>query len=285
MNFDFLKNVELVVPETTKAVTRNTADKTPEGLALRVFANGKVYPSAKLVSQFGLEYANKDSVVKTNGLDVFKSADWPMFPVNPDNPLIFIAPVSKGEPKIDLFGQVGYNEDNTPKNSVMEQGGGSFGKELVEMVESVYGITLEKGEYVDLEVKEEYKIKSPNDVYYIPKTVTRGARKGETSVIRRENIDVMPLAPIVDKKEEEPTQGELEFPEKSTEEKANEYTNSLIEEIMEGEEMPEAVPESGEDLLQSEPSDDFSEYVASADVAVKPEGFDTPTMPQMPSLD
>jgi hypothetical protein len=201
MNFDFLKNVQLSVPETkTKAEKpgRTAVTKNPEGLALRVFSNGKIYPSQELVDKFNLDYHRKDSVLSGNGLDVFKSTDWGMFPVDAPQKYIFIAPVLKDLPKVDLFGSVKYNEDGTPVNSVMEQGGGTFGEQLLEMITEVYGITLEKGSFLDLEVKVDVVVKSPNDVYFIPKTIARGEKKGQITVVRRENITVMPLVPCVE---------------------------------------------------------------------------------------
>jgi hypothetical protein len=121
-----------------------------------------------------------------------------MFPANAPQTYILIAPVSKVSPKVDLFGSVKYNEDGTPVNSVMEQGGGTFGEQLLEMITEVYGITLEKGSFLDLEVKAEVVVKSPNDVYFIPKTIARGEKKGQITVVRRENITVMPLVPCAE---------------------------------------------------------------------------------------
>ena len=201
MNFDFLKNVQLSVPETkTKAEKpgRTAVPKNPEGLTLRVFANGKIYPSQELVNTFDLEYPCRDIDAVNFGLDVFKSTDWGMFPVNAPQKYIFIAPVLKDSSKVDLFGSVKYTEDGKPVNSVMEQGGGTFGEQLLEMITEVYGITLEKGSFLDLEVKTDVVVKSPNDVYFIPKTVARGEKKGQITVVRRENITVMPLVPCVE---------------------------------------------------------------------------------------
>lgn len=201
MNFDFLKNVQLSVPENKAKAEkpgRTAVAKTPEGLTLRVFANGKIYPSQELVDRFDLEYQRKDSLLSGNGLDVFKSTDWGMFPVDAPQKYIFIAPVLKDSPKVDLFGSVKYNEDGAPVNSVMEQGGGTFGEQLLEMISEVYGITLEKGSFLDLEVKADVVVKSPNDVYFIPKTVARGEKKGQITVVRRENITVMPLVPCAE---------------------------------------------------------------------------------------
>ena len=200
-NLDFLTNVQLNVPENkvkAEKPGRTAVTKNPEGLTLRVFSNGKIYPSQDLVTLLNLEYTTKDTATNNNGLDIFKSTDWGMFPVDAPQKYIFIAPVPKDSPKVDLFGQVGYSEEGRPKNSVMEQGGGSFGEQMLEMISEVYGITLEKGSFLDLEVKSEVVVKSPNDVYFIPKTVARGEKKGQITVVRRENISVMPLVPCAE---------------------------------------------------------------------------------------
>ena len=78
-NFDFLKNVTLTVPETS-AKTTSKVDKNPTGMKLRVYASGRVYPSQELVDALNLEYCSKESDSVNNGLDVFKSIDWGMFP-------------------------------------------------------------------------------------------------------------------------------------------------------------------------------------------------------------
>ena len=48
---------------------------------------------------------------------------------------------------------------------------------FLEMLEQVYGIVIEKGKYVDLEVKTDITVTSPNGIYYVPKTVTRGDKR------------------------------------------------------------------------------------------------------------
>ena len=197
LNFDFLRNVELVAPEKAKP-TRVNSIKNPEGMRIRVFGNGKIYPSKELVEKFNLEYVSKTSETEANGLDIFSSKNWGMFPQTTDSHVIFVIVVPKSSPKVDLFGQVSYDEDGNPKRSVLEQGGGSFGKELLPMIEDVYGISIDKKEYRDFEIKEDIVIESPTGVYFVPKTITRGERKGEISVVRRENVTVMPLAPVVD---------------------------------------------------------------------------------------
>ena len=196
LNFDFLRNVQLVTP-VAEPKGRVAVVRNPEGLRLRVFSNGKVFPSAELVEKYKLEYAPKDSTDEVFGFDVFKSTDWPMFPMNESTPkFVFIAPTQKSSPRVDLFGQVAYNEDGSPKTSVLEQGG-SFGLTILEMIKDIYGIEVAKGESIDLEINEDVVVKSPNGVYYIPKTIARGENKGEQTVVRRELISVMPLVPVV----------------------------------------------------------------------------------------
>ena len=242
-NFDFLKNVTLTVPETS-AKTTSKVDKNPTGMKLRVYASGKVYPSQELVDSLSLEYRDKEAPVSGNGLDVFKSIDWGMFPQIPGQDFIFVCAVPKSSAKVDMFGQVGYSEDGTPKVSVMEQGGGTFGKELVDMIESVYGIIIEKGQFIDLELKTDVVIKSPNDVYFIPKTVARGEKKGEITVIRREYVNVMPLVPVVELETVQDPQLEIDFPEKElTDEKAFPFTDMIPEcEGCENTDLNEEVP-------------------------------------------
>ena len=169
LNFDFLRNVELVAPEKAKS-TRVNSIKNPEGMCIRVFGNGKIYPSKELAEKFNLEYVSKKQVKpEANGLDIFSSKNWGMFPQTTDSHVVFVAVVPKSSPKVDLFGQVGYDEDGNPKNSVLEQGGGSFGKDLLSMIEDVYGISIDKKEYRDFEIKEDIVIESPTGVYFISK--------------------------------------------------------------------------------------------------------------------
>lgn len=222
-NFDFLNTVTLTeVPVKATKVGATKIQRNPEGLTLRVFASGKIYPSQELVDKFNLEYVAKESSNISNGMDVFKSIDWPMFPTSAPDKYIFVGIVPKNLPKVDLFGQVGYEEDGSPKSSVLEQGGGSFGIQLLEMIKEVYGIEIEKGQFVDFEIKEDVKIKSSNDLYFVPKTVARGEKKGEITVVRREAIDIMPLVPMFTSAEiaieEECTTGDKECSEDGEEE-------------------------------------------------------------------
>ena len=97
LNFDFLRNVELVAPEKAKP-TRVNSIKNPEGMCIRVFGNGKIYPSKELAEKFNLEYVSKTSETGANGLDIFSSKNWGMFPQTTDSHVVFVAVVPKSSP-------------------------------------------------------------------------------------------------------------------------------------------------------------------------------------------
>ena len=202
MNFDFsfLNNVEVVTPEKeakVKSVSAVKVDKYPtEGTIIRVWANGNIFPSPALVKELNLEYGSSVPVQAVgNGLDVFAFSKMPNAPQIAQD-CIMISAVLKSAPKVDLFGSCKYDAAGQPKSSVLTQGGGTFGEEFVAMIKEVYGITIEKGTFLDLEVKLDISPKvSP--IVYLPKTVDRGPKKGQLDVARRENITIFPLVPIV----------------------------------------------------------------------------------------
>ena len=197
MNFDFgfLNNVVIEAPKAEKAPRVTKEEKLPAGLTLRVFANGKVFPSQQLVNDFTLEYVGKESAIKPKGVDIIKSSGLAGYPMSAPQCLLFAA-TPKSCPKVDLFQQCGYDEAGNPKASVLTQGGGTFGIQLLSMIEEVYGITVEKGNYIDLQVLVDISPKVP-EVVFIPKTVASGEKKGEPTVVRRENITIFPLVPVV----------------------------------------------------------------------------------------
>jgi len=51
-------------------------ETNPQGLTIRIFANGKVCPSQEAIEHFNLEFKNKDQEEQGNGFDVFDSKDW-----------------------------------------------------------------------------------------------------------------------------------------------------------------------------------------------------------------
>lgn len=182
--YGFLKSIKLV--DTGRL--RSPKTNNPTGLTLRVFANGEVYPSQDLVTKFNLEYQNKDYTGPSNGLDIIDSLEWLPMANNPR--MILIGVVNKEEAKVDIFGTCRYNEDGTPKSTVLTQG--TTSETLLNLVRSM-GYLTEEQKYCDLEFAIEYPINTEDGIAYIPKVVERGAKKGEKTYERRENVTFYPL--------------------------------------------------------------------------------------------
>ena len=197
-DFSFLNEVEVITPEKETRVNVAKTDKYPtEGTVIRVWANGSIFPSQKLVDELFLEYGVTPLVPgsTSNGLDVFAFSKMPNAPQIAQD-CIMISAVAKTAPKVDLFGSCKYDEAGQPKSSVLTQGGGTFGEEFIALIKEVYDIEIPKGTYLDLEVKLDISPKvSP--IVYLPKIVDRGPKKGQPDVARRENITIYPLVPIV----------------------------------------------------------------------------------------
>ena len=202
-NLDFLSNVTL---ETVKVAEKKVAtDKLPTEGDLRVFANGKVYPSVAFAEANKLDFSKRVNVaaegepeqleVAGNGLDIFRSTDWGMIGNKLPQEVLFIAVVPKSEPKVDMWGSCKYDpETGEPKSSILTQGSNTFAKTvLVGYLAEVLGVVWEATEFVDLKVVTEHTMKSSNDVYHLPKTVSTGKRKGEADSVRRENLSIHPL--------------------------------------------------------------------------------------------
>jgi len=206
-----LSDVAEKVPVSRKGVT--TKQRNPERLAIRLFRDGSVYPSAELVEKFQLEYANKGAITG-NGFDVIDTALYPSF--NVGKRILIINPVPKALPKVDLFGSTTYKEDGTPKSNVMTQGAKTYGAdELIPMVEEIYGITFYKPavdaqdgveaseevegvEFVDLALVVNPVTNEPwaKAITYIPKKVSRGKDAGQVTTQRRENAQFYALLPL-----------------------------------------------------------------------------------------
>jgi len=138
---DFLKDIQLeAVEDSPKASGLTKKQRRPEDdvLAIRIWKDGSVYPSKKLVDTFNLEYPvaaiteeeKENKKVRSyefpsgtgNGLDVIDSRAWGMYKNdNPKQQFIAVAIVPKSEPKIDLFGSTKYNDKGTPLSSVLDQ--------------------------------------------------------------------------------------------------------------------------------------------------------------------
>jgi len=167
---DFLANVTISDDEASASGRKGgpRKERNPEGMAIRVFKDGSVYPSSELVAHFDLEY--KQALLKEkvalplkegetevkysnrfevegapgNGFDVIDTDKYPSFKVG-GNRILIISPTSKASPKVDLFGSTTYEDNGTPKSDVLSQGAKTFGKdELIGMIEEVYGIVFAK---------------------------------------------------------------------------------------------------------------------------------------------
>lgn len=184
MDFSFLTNLTLV--DTGRM--RQPKERNPKGMSVRIYANGEVYPSEELVKKYYLEYINKDSTEKANGIDVVDSSEWTPLAGKPRMILFGVTP--KSEAKVDLFKTCRFNDDNTPKSSVVSQGATS--EILLELVRSM-GYITDQQKYVDLVLLEQYPITPKDGLSFIPKTVESGTKKGERTYERRENVTYYPV--------------------------------------------------------------------------------------------
>lgn len=205
MNLDFLSNITLKEVATKPKATRTPKVVLPsDEVDLRVYANGKVYPSKAFAEKNNLDFSARIKVVKEdgseelivagNGLDIFQSADWHMWPKEAPS-MLFITVIPKAEPKVDLWGSCKYDEEGEPKSSILTQGTNTFSKNnLVKYIADTLEVVWEATEFVDLKMAD-VSVPSLNNsgVFYLPKTISSGARKGEPDAIRRENISIFPL--------------------------------------------------------------------------------------------
>jgi hypothetical protein len=247
---DFLTSATILdVAEhvTAKKIGGPTKERTPLGQAIRLFRDGSVYPSLELIEKFGLEYpkatVSKQAIPLPEGsnpaaeqqfknvfsfgpqesqgfgFDVIDTDKASIF--NFGRRLLIISPVSKAQPKVDLFASTVYNEDGTPKASVIDQGAKTFGMDsMIPMVEEIYGVkfnraakaatadetaiaAIEDGvEFIDLVVTAHpttglpWALPNGKEVAYIPKQISRGKDKGTFSTVRRECPVFYALLPL-----------------------------------------------------------------------------------------
>lgn len=214
---DFLMNVT-IADVADKITTRVGVKKqrNPEGLTIRVFRDGSVYPSHDLVEMFDLEYTHKDEKECGFGFDIIDTDLYPQIKFG--KRLLLINPVSRSQAKVDLFGTTGYNaETGFPLLSVMEQGSKTFGEQdLVPSIEAIYGIKFKQRitpteenktgwddgvDYVDMAIvanpvdNKPWKLAGNRTIAFLPKKVSRGKDKGEISTIRREDPNFYAFLP------------------------------------------------------------------------------------------
>lgn len=197
----FLANIALAPNKEVKPVVakkeRAAVVYNPKEASLRVYKNGAVYPSIKLVKDHDLEYGPKDVEYKGIGLDIFTSKAF-LNTKALEQTFIMVGFVPKDSPKVDLFGSTTYSPEGEPLASVVTQGSKTFGFALLEMVKDMYGITIgEDQKYLDLIILEEQPIPSEDNELWIPKTVSRGEKKGEVTMIKRVGLVLYPLVPRV----------------------------------------------------------------------------------------
>lgn len=185
--FDHLKNLVVNDLKTVKSTTTRIKERNPKGLAVRLYANGEVYPSEELVNHFDLNYYQKGSQSGA-GFDVIDSVTWE--PVASQPRMILFGVVSKTAPKVDLFFRTRYAEDGSPLTSVLNQGTPSA-KLLQLAIEMEY---LKPGmKFVDLYILTTYPITTGNGIALIPKSVERGEEKGKPTYERREDSVFYPV--------------------------------------------------------------------------------------------
>ena len=198
---EFLKSAKLVSNEVIKPAVARTSSakaKIPETADLRIWKDGAIYPSAALVAEYDLQYRRADVEDKGNGFDVFKSSDFPNTEKWPaEQRIIFIAPVSKDakEGKVDLFASTRYNKEDGAPADVLTQGAATFGEQLLEWIKDTYNEIPNEEGFIDLIIARTNGFNTDNNKYYIPKIVSRGEKKGESSIVTRENITLFPLVP------------------------------------------------------------------------------------------
>lgn len=170
---------------------RQPKQRNPEGLAIRVFADGSVYPSRQLVDDFKLEYvtrkAGEDEAVSF-GFDFFDSSEWPPLAAHPR--MIVFGAVPKSQPKVDLFSACRYDDAGVPRSSVMTQG--TVSTALLDLVRSMGYLTTDQ-KYCDLQILTAFPITVQDGIANVPKVVERGENKGEKTYQRRENATFYPV--------------------------------------------------------------------------------------------
>jgi len=178
--YQILQKLTLVDTKRVRAPKR----KNPEGMTIRIFSNGEVYPSIELVTKFNLEYGREK---KGNGIDVVDSKEWG--PLAKEERMILLAIVPRIEAKVDLFAQCRYDKDGHPMATVLTQG--SYSEVLLKLVQELGYLTPEQ-RYCDLELGLEWPVKTQDSIYNLPKSIERGERKGEKTYERREDILMVP---------------------------------------------------------------------------------------------
>lgn len=203
VNLTFLEQLVLADNEP-EAPKRYSKEYVPtNGADLRLFSDGAVYPSVELVNEFNLEYKGKG---EGNAIDLVDSHEWGNYPK--DQPrLILLGVTRRDNPKTDLFSLCRYSGSGNPLSSVIDQG--SKNTKLLKLVLAIFGTEWEKEGFIDLSIARSHSLKTNDEIYYVPKDITRGERKGEIEAIRREYPNgLYPVIPFSVSEEEQETVSE-----------------------------------------------------------------------------
>lgn len=180
--YDFLKSLKLKEETTDKSKT----EKNPSHLGIRIFANGKVFPSKELVEKFKLQYG----VSGECGIDFFSSKDWKPYPAG-QPPIVLVAFVPRTAKKLSLFARTRSTSQTETKTDVLTQGTKS--PELLELIRETY--KPETSIFYDLVIDTDLALNTEDGIYLIPKTYIKGKDAGKPTYERRENITLYPLIP------------------------------------------------------------------------------------------
>lgn len=146
---------------------------------------------------------SKDGVFG-NGFDVIDSRLWGAYKAA--GHMLFVCPVPKDLPKVDLFGATKFDGEGNPVQGVMDQGSKTYGEDtLLASIKDLYGIELnDNRQYVDMLVVEELPVgdevvnfnkQFASPVFLTPKVVNRGKDKGKPDYERRENTKIYGFLP------------------------------------------------------------------------------------------
>jgi hypothetical protein len=201
LNLEALRGLKLKSVEKKSNSVKTV--KLPDGLKLRVFKDGRIYPSAELAEKYQLQYEPKEenvdpisgevsTTIPGNGLDFFSSHDWDQLGDNRGD-IIFGAFIPRGNKVISIWGSSKFDADGNPTSDVFKQGVAAKVKdELVPMLNTMYNVSWDKG-YVDLTFAWDVQMQSEDGLYQIPKHKITGTKKGQLYMQHRENIEIFPM--------------------------------------------------------------------------------------------
>lgn len=163
--FDFLKDVVLVDSATKPLSPKARIFSPPEGLVIRVYRSGKYKTNAEVLT-----------LLKGEGsfFDAFSSKDWTPYPKDQQQTVL----IGTSDVKTKITGTI------TAEGTC---------KDLWEEIVKTWDIS-DNVRFVDLKIESEYQIRTENNIYHLPKVISRGEGKGQRTTIRRENINLYPTS-------------------------------------------------------------------------------------------